>query len=78
MNFIKLTNRIINIAKINQIIIKKNKFNIYLNNGNNIFGIILYGSGCVYSNEEEIKICEKENSEDYKIMQNWIKKIDNN
>jgi hypothetical protein len=76
MTFLKLTYRIINVAKINQIIIHKNNFDIYLNSGN-LNGAIIFGSGSVDSKEEKIEVCEKNDPEDFKIVKNWIKNINN-
>ena len=74
MKFIKLTGVIINTNYISKILIQPNKFCIYLTT-NKINGVMFVGSGSVYSEEEGVNVCAKNNSIDYKIVQEWIDKL---
>lgn len=69
--FLKLTSVIINKNLITSVVIKPNKYHIYTVE-NNINGYMLFGSGGANSSPEKIVICEKQNSEDYKIASKWI------
>ncbi len=69
--FIKLTSMIINKNLITSVFIKSNKYHIYTVE-NNINGYMLFGSGGASSSPEKIVICEKMDSEDYKIISKWI------
>lgn len=72
--FIKLTSMIINKNLITSVFIKPNKYHIYTVE-NNINGYMLFGSGGASSSPEKIVICQKMNSEDYKIISKWIESI---
>jgi hypothetical protein len=72
--FIKLTSMIINKNLITSVFIKPKKYHIYTVE-NNINGYILFGSGGASSSPEKIVICEKHDSEDYKIISKWIETI---
>lgn len=69
--FLKLSSCIINTKYIQKIIIKPDKYYIKLMS-NGISGGMFYFT----STENEIKICANKNSLDYRILQDWIKKID--
>ena len=75
--FIKLKNLIININFIQSIIIKPNKY--YINVVSNKFdgsnwSSPLFGIGTISSYNSEIEVCQNENSNDYKIVSDWIDK----
>jgi len=74
VNFIKLTSLIINTSKITTIIIKNNRYCIYLNNFD-ISGFLYNTHGHISSNNEKLEICQTANPEDYKIITNWINNI---
>jgi len=67
--FIKLSSLVINSSHINKILIEKNKYEIHTISGTNDF--LFFGTGDI-SNKTKIKICEKENPIDYKILTKWI------
>ncbi len=69
--FIKLTSMYINIKHISTILIKPNKFHVYLSS--NKFDSILAVNSIV-SDTIEIVICEEKNPKDYKIVSDWLSK----
>ena len=75
--FIKLTNLIINIKYIQTIVIKPNKYYIYVMSnkfdGSNWSSPVI-GFGHVSSSNSEIEVCETKHSSDYKIVSRWIDK----
>lgn len=71
-NFLKLSNRLININHILEIVIKPNKYHIHLMN-HNIHGVFIFASGAIESVHNEITICEKNNPHDYLKISDWIK-----
>lgn len=73
--FIKLTNYIINTNSIYSIIIKPDKYiiNITAKSFNGFsWSFAGFGSGSITSFTSEIEVCEKEHSNDYKIVSDWI------
>ena len=74
--FIKLSNIILNTRHINRILIRHDKFIIYLMNYR-FDGTMVLGIGSFSSEEEdEIKICAKKDPVDYKLVSEWITKIE--
>jgi hypothetical protein len=71
--FIKLTSISININYINNILIKQNKYHIYLAS-NKFDGIVAVFTNSPNSDLTKIVICEKENPKDYKIVSDWLAK----
>jgi hypothetical protein len=73
--FLKLTNYIININYINTIVIKPNKYCIYIMSnkfdGSN-FSVAGFGIGNISSHNYEIEVCETKHSSDYKIVSDFI------
>jgi hypothetical protein len=65
--FIKLSSRVINKLHIIQIVKKPNIYEIHMSH-NKINGMFLCGSGTIDTNSTIIKICEKEDKEDYDII----------
>ena len=75
INFIKLTSVIINSLKINRIDILSNKYCIHLID-DKFSGLWLFTSGTCNSNKDVmIEICKEKNPIDYKILTDWINKI---
>ncbi len=77
--FLKLTSMIINTSRISSIWINKEsvpkKITINLIQ-HELSGFILYGSGSIWTKDNEITFCEKENSQDFIIVSNWIDKLE--
>lgn len=77
--FIKLSKQIINTRYIENIIIstEPNKYYIQIQDFNS-FGFIIHGTGWLNGGSrcKEIIICEKSNPLDYKIVDEWVKKLD--
>lgn len=73
-NFLKLSTMIINTNHIKQIQIYKSQYNILLEN--TINGIMIYGSGGIYTKPNEIIVNEKTMPNDYELVSNWLKKLD--
>ena len=75
--FLKLTSMIINTSRISTIWINKNSVpkKITINLVHHKFtGYMLYGSGGFWTKDNEIKICEKEDPQDFITVSNWIDK----
>jgi hypothetical protein len=77
VNFLRLTNFVLNASTIQKIVIKPNKYHIYIvgkqiNGFNWLIGG--FGLGNISSHTEEIEVCEKEHSLDYQIVSEWIHK----
>ena len=71
MNFIKLSNIVINTRKIATIRIRPNKYYInVLDNASS--GFILAGSGMINNSNNLVEICKKTNEDDYNIITQWI------
>lgn len=81
--FIKLTNKIINTAYIQNILFysNPNKYHIQMKDSMpNPFGLFIAGTGWItsgYSNSS-MTICSEADPEDYKIINKWIKNIELN
>ena len=73
--FIKFTNFLLNTSDIHRIVIKPNKYLIYVF-GKKIDGFSWsfggFGIGNIYSYTDEIEVCETKHSTDYKIVSDWI------
>jgi hypothetical protein len=69
--FIKLSHMILNTNYINKILIYQNFYYVYLNR-QELSGVMIMGNGGVDSKDEEIRICAKKQSKDYKIISDWI------
>lgn len=80
--FIKLTNKIINIAHIEKIIFSSNPDKQYYiqfaHSNTSYFGFILAGTGWITGNspDNNIIIYEEKNPEDYKKIEEWINNLD--
>ena len=77
--FIKLTNILLNTNNINKILIKPNKYFIYImNNEINgfmwIVGRFWLGNISTYNTSSEIEVCETKHPIDYKIVSERISK----
>uniref|UniRef100_A0A6C0KT49 Uncharacterized protein n=1 Tax=viral metagenome TaxID=1070528 RepID=A0A6C0KT49_9ZZZZ len=70
MNFIRLSNRIINLSYISSIIIKENRYTIKMLHFD-MSGVMLFASGSL-STDSDIHICRKKDPQDYGVMSNWI------
>ena len=77
--FLKLTNFIINTNDIHKIAIYPNKYHIHIV-GKKLdgfhWGIGAFGLGSIYSYTSEIEVCETAHSTDYKIVSDWIHRLD--
>jgi len=77
--FIKFTNFILNTNDIHKIVIKPNKYVIHLISkqidGFN-WGIGVFSLGNISSYTSEFEVCETKHSTDYKIVSDWISKIE--
>ena len=76
--FLKLTNFLLNTNDIHKIVIQSNKYCIHIVS-KQIDGFIWgvgggFGIGNIYSYTSEIKVCKTNNSNDYKIVTDWIDK----
>ena len=73
--FLKLTGFLLNTNDIYKIVIQPNKYYIHVA-GKKLDGFIWlvggFGLGGANSYTNEIEVCEKENSIDYKIVTDWI------
>ncbi len=70
--FLKLSNFLVNTNDIHKIVIKPNKYIIHITS-KKIFGFI---PGFISSYTSEVEVCEKKHSNDYKIISDWISKIE--
>ena len=73
-NFIKFSSILINTSKIKAIEMTNNKYIITLST-NILDGFMLFTSGYFKSINDKVEICEKQHPEDYKILTDWINKI---
>jgi len=75
--FLKLNKFLLNTNDIHKIVIQPNKYCIYIVSkkidGFN-WGIGGFGLGNISSYTSEIEVCETNNSNDYKIVTDWIDK----
>ena len=73
--FIKLSKFIINTNYIHSIVIKPNKYSVYMVS-NKFTGlqwtIAGFGFGTISSDNYELEVCEIKHSNDYKIVSDWI------
>ena len=73
--FIKLTGMLLNANDITKIVIKPNKYVIYIC-GKKFNGFMWsagsFGLGNVSTDNDEIEVCETKNPIDYKIVSEWI------
>ena len=73
--FLKLTKSIINANQIRIIDFNKpNKYDIHLV-AKEFRGFLILGTGNIESFEPYITVCQEKNSEDYKIVSEWIEKL---
>jgi hypothetical protein len=76
LNFINLSSRVINKLHIVEIIKTPSKYYIRMSDLK-INGCLMFGSGGVGGESHTIEICEKEYKQDYDIITNCIKNINN-
>jgi len=77
--FIKLTHFVLNTNDVHKIVMQPNKYLIHVV-GKKIDGFHWgfgggYGFGIISSYTSEIEVCETKHSNDYKIVSDWISKI---
>lgn len=68
--FIKLSDMLLNVRHINRILIKPDKYKIYMTE--RVDGFMFLGIGPVDSHDDAIEICAKKQPTDYTILANWI------
>jgi len=73
-NFINFSSIIINTSKIKAIEMTNNKYIITLST-NTLDGFMLFTSGYFKSINDKVEICKTQHPEDYKILTDWINKI---
>ncbi len=73
-NFIKFSTIILNTSKIKSIEIKQGLYCITLTTPK-LDGFMLFTNGYLNSINEKVEICEKQYPEDYKILTEWINKL---
>lgn len=74
--FIKLSNMIINTAKIIRIDTRPNVYSMYMVN-NYLSGFHILSFGSISGGNDTIHICGEKNAADYKIIETWINQIKN-
>ena len=74
--FIKLSDMIINTAKIIKIYTYPNLYSIHMSN-NNLSGFHILSFGTISGGNDTIRICGQQNPSDYKIIETWINQIKN-
>ena len=72
MNFIRLSNIVINTSKISTIVMGKNKFNIYLLDKEVYHRVVSVGPPTIHLNHMYVEICKKKQPCDYLVMERWI------
>ena len=70
--FIKLSHTIINKSQIHKIIMRDNKYHIYLTCHSNS-GFMIGWFGTLHPTSDTIDICKERDPEDYKIISEFIK-----
>ena len=70
--FIRLTNLLINLADVHYIQKTDAKKYIITMRTQSFNGYILFGSGYFNSYHNQITVCEKENTDCYKLMDKWM------
>jgi hypothetical protein len=73
-NFIKFSSIILNTSKIKAIEMTNTKYIITLST-NTLDGFMLFTSGYFKSIDDKFEICKIQHPEDYKILTDWINKI---
>ena len=73
-NFIKFSTLLINTSKIRTIEMTNNTYIITLSI-NKLDGIMFFSSGYFKSINDKVEICQKTYPEDYKILTDWLNKI---
>ena len=73
-HFINLTSRVINKLQIIEIVKKPSMYHIHMSN-NHIDGIMLFSTGSIWNEKNIIKVCEKNNKQDYDTITEIIQKI---
>ncbi len=73
-NFIKFSTIVLNTSKIKSIEIKQGLYCITLTT-HKLDGFMLFTSGYLNSINDRVEICEKQHPGDYKILTDWINKI---
>lgn len=74
--FLRLTNRIININSIEQIIISKKTVDIYFNSSL-IEGGFLFSSGTIDTHKRLLSFCKKDDKTDYEIIRKFMYPYEN-
>ena len=77
--FIKFTKFVLNTNDIHKIVIQPNKYYIHIVSKkiDGLYcGIYGFGVGNISSYTSEIEVCETKHSTDYKIVSDWISKIE--
>ena len=74
-NFIKFNNLLINTSKIKTIEMTNNTYIITLTT-HTLDGFILFSSGYFKSINDKFELCENKDPKDYKILSDWINKIE--
>jgi hypothetical protein len=77
--FLKLSTTIINTSRISTIWLNKESVpkKITINLIHHRFsGFMIYGSGSFWTKNSKIKICEKEDPQDFITVNNWIDKLE--
>jgi hypothetical protein len=72
MNFIRLSNMVINTSKISTIVMAKNKFNIYLLDKEVYKSTVSVGPPTIHLNHMYVEICKKKQPQDYLVMERWV------
>lgn len=72
--FIKLSYAIINKSQINKILIRDNKYHIYLT-CHASSGYMIGWFGFLFPTSDTIEICKERHTEDYKIISDFINSI---
>ena len=74
--FLRLTNFLVNVNEIRRIDMLPGSYKIHLM-PNDVKGLTLMGTGFFTSQSESYTATEKDNTIDYKIIDEWIKNIEN-
>jgi len=77
--FMKLTNLLLNTNDIHKIVIQPNKYYIHIaprKIDGFSWSIGGFGIGTISSHTSEIELCKTKDSIDYKIVSDWISKIE--
>ena len=73
-HFIKLTSCVINKLHIIEILRRPNKYYVYMSNSQ-INGAMIFTAGSIRIRSNIIKICEKDNKQDYDTITRFIEEI---